>query len=46
MGTDLLQTPRRFRCDGGVAGDMDVIYQDMIKVADLSQQEDPPFGFA
>lgn len=46
LGTDVIQIPTQFRRDGGVTGNMDVIIQDMIEVADLGQREDPPIKFA
>ena len=46
LGTDIIQIPTQFRRDEGVTGDMDVIVQDMVEVADLGLKEDPPIKFA
>jgi 4-hydroxyphenylpyruvate dioxygenase len=46
LGTDIIQIPTQFHQDKGVTGDMDVIVQDMIEVADLGLKEDPPIKFA
>lgn len=46
LGTDIIQIPSQFRRDEGVTGDMDVIVQDMVEVADLGLKEDRPIRFA
>jgi 4-hydroxyphenylpyruvate dioxygenase len=45
LGTDLIQIPSNF-LQSGITGDMDVIVNDMIEVADLGLAEDPPVRFA
>jgi 4-hydroxyphenylpyruvate dioxygenase len=46
LGTDIIQIPTQFRRDEGVTGDMDVIVQDMVEVAELGLKRDPPIKFA
>jgi 4-hydroxyphenylpyruvate dioxygenase len=46
LGTDVIQIPTQFRRDEGVTGDMDVIVQDMVEVAELGLKRDPPIKFA
>jgi 4-hydroxyphenylpyruvate dioxygenase len=46
LGTDIIQIPTQFRRDEGVTGDVDVIVQDMVEVAELGLKEDPPIKFA
>ena len=46
MGTDVIQIPTQFRKDTETTGDMEIIVQDMIEVADLGLKEDPPIKFA
>jgi len=46
LGTDIIQIPTQLRQDEGVTGDMDVIVQDMVEVADLGLKEDPRIKFA
>ncbi|KAL1881741.1 hypothetical protein Plec18167_003340 [Paecilomyces lecythidis] len=45
LGTDLILIPSNFATEN-VSGDMDLIVQDMIEVADLGLQENPPVRFA
>lgn len=45
LGTDIIQIPTNFLTEN-VTGDMDLIVQDMVEVADLGLQESPPVRFA
>lgn len=45
LGTDTIQIPTNFQ-QGGTLGDIDLITQDLIEVADLGMKEDPPVRFA
>lgn len=45
FGTDLIQIPSNFQSEG-ITGDLNVIVEDMRKVADLGLQESPPVRFA
>ncbi len=45
LGTDVIQIPTNFQV-GGISGDMDLIVQDMIEVADLGLQQSPVVRFA
>lgn len=44
LGTDIIQIPTNFLTEN-VTGDMDLIVQDMVEVADLGIQENPPVRF-
>jgi 4-hydroxyphenylpyruvate dioxygenase len=47
LGTSTIQIPSSFLPAGkGVTGDIDRIVRDMIEIADLGEQEDPPIRFA
>lgn len=45
LETDIIQIPTNF-LQTGITGDMDVIVADMVEVADLGLQENPPVRFA
>ena len=45
LGTDIIQIPTNFLTEN-ITGDMEFIVQDMVEVADLGQQENPPVRFA
>jgi 4-hydroxyphenylpyruvate dioxygenase len=45
LGTNTIQIPTNFQ-QGGTSGDIDLITQDLIEVADLGIKEDPPVRFA
>ncbi|GCB23482.1 3-dehydroshikimate dehydratase [Aspergillus awamori] len=45
LGTDIIQIPSNFQPDG-ISGDLDLIVSDMIEVADLGLQQEPPVRFA
>ncbi|CRG84900.1 4-hydroxyphenylpyruvate dioxygenase [Talaromyces islandicus] len=45
LGTYTIQIPTNFQ-QGGTSGDIDLITQDLIEVADLGIKEDPPIRFA
>jgi 4-hydroxyphenylpyruvate dioxygenase len=45
LGTDTIQIPTNFQVSG-ISGDMDLIVQDMIEVADLGSKQSPVVRFA
>jgi len=46
LGTDVIQIPTQFRQDDGVTGDRAVIVKDLLEVAEMGLQENPPVKFA
>lgn len=45
LGTDIIQIPSNFQASG-ISGDLDIITNDMIELADLGLAESPPVRFA